>query len=99
MPGLVNGTSPAVKAISTTTKVCAWGLHPDEHTEPRPPRDAEALYSVAPSIEAVIDTDQRVRVPQADFLPGGKYRCKLKIRKSNGKARHGSSNRTTVQPS
>lgn len=46
-------------------------------TEAHPPEECQWVKSVNPAdTESVIGEDERVVVPPADFVEGGKYRCK-----------------------
>ena len=49
-----------------------WDLKP---STPEAPKNTFHLDMKNPSGESVLDEDERLKVPEKDFLPGGKYRC------------------------
>ena len=54
-----------------------WDLAPSTTTPP-PPESTIQLDMKNPVDESVVgEGDERVKVQEKDFMPGGKYRCKL----------------------
>lgn len=52
-----------------------WDLKPSSTT---PPESAMNLDMKNDSTESVVEGDERVKVQERDFQPGGKYRCTLR---------------------
>ncbi|CRK45868.1 hypothetical protein BN1723_006776, partial [Verticillium longisporum] len=63
---------------NAATRVYLWGLDNEEHKSPTRPEHAEALIHGSFQ-ESVIGPDNRERVVQRDFMPGGVYRAIVKL--------------------
>ncbi|KAG7134317.1 Glutamyl endopeptidase like protein [Verticillium longisporum] len=73
-----NGTSHPDVEAQPRTRVYLWGLDNEEHKSPTRPEHAEALIHGSFQ-ESVIGADNRERVVQRDFMPGGVYRAIVKL--------------------
>lgn len=56
------------------TLAAVWDLK-STGTQPPPPAETISLDMKNPGGESVVGGDERVRVPDHDIAPGGKYRC------------------------
>ncbi|EEY16783.1 conserved hypothetical protein [Verticillium alfalfae VaMs.102] len=73
-----NGTSHPDVETQPRTRVYLWGLDNEEHKSPTRPEHAEALIHGSFQ-ESVIGADNRERVVQRHFMPGGVYRAIVKL--------------------
>ena len=71
----LNLNAKAFEARQTLAGI--WDLKPTA-TAPPPPESTFQLDMKNPTDESVVgEGDERVKVEEKDFMPGGKYRCKL----------------------
>lgn len=76
--GPVSKDPSATKKPTTgkNVKVGVWDLRSTEFTELEAPENTESLFNGTVG-ESVLGQDGRKKVNKKDFMPGGKYRCKL----------------------
>lgn len=71
--GLVGLKNLATKNKITDTVVPIWDL---KITDAKVPPKTECFLATNPGQESVVGgSDERIKVPAEDFMPGGKYRC------------------------
>ena len=63
------------------TLAAVWDLKPTA-AKPPPPPEAFSLDMKNESGESVVEGDERVKVDDVHFGPGGKYRCKSTLAKT-----------------